>query len=526
MPRARRRRRLRPRGVVRGEEGRLRRGAQGGPPPHLRLARRDFRRPRGLASGRARGERRRGARRRGHPALLRARPRDDAQKPTRAVRPQPPARVPRRVRRGRAPRPICALASVPISLARGPRAVYLLFHGGGWVFGDAAGLNDERLEEMAETLGVVVLVPEYRKAPENPYPAPLDDCDAAAAWCEANAVEHFRCATDTLMMGGESAGGNLCAATLLRRKAAHDARAKAEGEDADTTGTAGTAGTMTSAGSFPWSFVNLVYGIYDVDGTPSVAAFGERRLVETARDLAYFADCYCPETTARGNPDVSPLFGDWDGWMPPAAFTVGRGGRARGRHAVIARKVASGGVRVDVGRVAGGTARRRTLRRTRRDGFGKRVSTEDSRQVPSLSRRGRSSRACVGALAGDQAGSLLASSSTRTSIQNRSGLRCFGKRYITRVVAGGKECPVSRRAILTRMHDNLLAGYSDPVIYFSLHCSRIPLTYTFPFSMRLRSRRMRSISSTSPSTMMSVVMSSSAVTIFTFICSLRPAFSM
>lgn len=203
---------------------------------------------------------------------------------------------------------------------RGPRAVYLLFHGGGWVFGDAAGLNDERLEEMAETLGVVVLVPEYRKAPENPYPAPLDDCDAAAAWCEANAVEHFRCATDTLMMGGESAGGNLCAATLLRRKAAHDARAKAEGEDADTTG---TAGTMTSADSFPWSFVNLVYGIYDVDGTPSVAAFGERRLVETARDLAYFADCYCPETTARGNPDVSPLFGDWDGWMPPAAFTVG-----------------------------------------------------------------------------------------------------------------------------------------------------------------------------------------------------------
>ena len=66
----------------------------------------------------------------------------------------------------------------------GPRAVYLLFHGGGWIFGDAAGLNDERLEEMAETLGIVVLVPEYRKAPENPYPAALDDCDAAAAWCE------------------------------------------------------------------------------------------------------------------------------------------------------------------------------------------------------------------------------------------------------------------------------------------------------------------------------------------------------
>ena len=85
---------------------------------------------------------------------------------------------------------------------------------------------------MAETLGIVVLVPEYRKAPENPYPAALDDCGAAAAWCEAYAVEHFRCATDALAMGGESAGGNLCAATLLRRKAAHDARAKAEAAEA------------------------------------------------------------------------------------------------------------------------------------------------------------------------------------------------------------------------------------------------------------------------------------------------------
>ena len=57
------------------------------------------------------------------------------------------------------------------------------------------------------------------------------------------------------------------------------------------------------------------------------------------------------------------------------------------------------------------------------------------------------------------------------------------------------------------------------------HFSSTPLTYTIPFSTRFRSRRMRS-RSTSPSTMMSVVMSSSAVTIFTFICSLRPAFSM
>ena len=101
-----------------------------------------------------------------------------------------------------------------------PRAVYLLFHGGGWVFGDARGLNDERLERMANELRVVVVVPDYRKAPEHPFPAPLDDCEAAAVWCETRARAHFGLdASAPLLIGGESAGANLCAATLLRRSA-------------------------------------------------------------------------------------------------------------------------------------------------------------------------------------------------------------------------------------------------------------------------------------------------------------------
>ena len=72
----------------------------------------------------------------------------------------------------------------------------------------------------------------------------------------------------------------------------------------------------------PWKLANLVYGIYDVAGTPSVAAFGERRLVETARDVQWFGDCYCPDKEMRKLPDVSPLRGDFRG-MPPAMFTVG-----------------------------------------------------------------------------------------------------------------------------------------------------------------------------------------------------------
>ena len=110
--------------------------------------------------------------------------------------------------------------------SNGPRGIYLLFHGGGFVFGDAAGQNDERLERMAANLGVVVMVPDYCKAPENPYPAALEDCESAARWCETNAAAHFDMheqAGGTLIMGGESAGANLCASVLQRRRRAHDA---------------------------------------------------------------------------------------------------------------------------------------------------------------------------------------------------------------------------------------------------------------------------------------------------------------
>ena len=189
--------------------------------------------------------------------------------------------------------------------SNGPRGIYLLFHGGGFVFGDAAGQNDERLERMAANLGVVVMVPDYRKAPENPYPAALEDCESAARWCEANAAAHFDMheqAGGTLIMSGESAGANLCASVLQRRRRAHD--------------------STSPSSEFPWRFANLVYGIFDLAGTPSVSAFGERRLVETAEDLRYFARCYCPDEAARGAADASPLLGDLRG-MPPAAFTVG-----------------------------------------------------------------------------------------------------------------------------------------------------------------------------------------------------------
>ncbi|CAM5718446.1 Carboxylesterase NlhH [Streptomyces alboniger] len=60
---------------------------------------------------------------------------------------------------------------------------------------------------------------EYRLAPENPFPAGPDHCEAAARWLVKHAVDEF--GTDRLLIGGESAGAHLSVVTLLRLRDRH-----------------------------------------------------------------------------------------------------------------------------------------------------------------------------------------------------------------------------------------------------------------------------------------------------------------
>jgi acetyl esterase len=69
---------------------------------------------------------------------------------------------------------------------------------------------------------------------------------------------------------------------------------------------------------------NLVYGSYDLAGTPSRRLWGARNLVLSEPTMEWFRECYLPgrESEARRDPDVSPLYADLRA-MPPALFTVG-----------------------------------------------------------------------------------------------------------------------------------------------------------------------------------------------------------
>ncbi|MBM4761231.1 alpha/beta hydrolase [Bacillus sp. B15-48] len=86
-------------------------------------------------------------------------------------------------------------------------------HGGGLILG---GIDEEQLkmELFAEKLNTVVISVDYRLAPEHPFPAPVEDCYAGLKWAAEHASE-LRIDPDRIVVGGESAGGGLAAATIL-----------------------------------------------------------------------------------------------------------------------------------------------------------------------------------------------------------------------------------------------------------------------------------------------------------------------
>jgi len=94
-----------------------------------------------------------------------------------------------------------------------PRGVYLDIHGGGFYM-DSAARGDERNRELADALHLAVVSVDYRLAPEHPWPAAPDDCEAAALWLVEEADARF--GTSRLAIGGSSAGATLALTTLLR----------------------------------------------------------------------------------------------------------------------------------------------------------------------------------------------------------------------------------------------------------------------------------------------------------------------
>ncbi|MFE9453956.1 alpha/beta hydrolase [Streptomyces sp. NPDC006739] len=89
----------------------------------------------------------------------------------------------------------------------------LFIHGGGFIMGSVEQF-DATATRIAAEVGAVVVSVEYRLAPEDPFPAGLEDCYAALAWTAKSASE-LGIDPDRLGIAGESAGGGLAAAVAL-----------------------------------------------------------------------------------------------------------------------------------------------------------------------------------------------------------------------------------------------------------------------------------------------------------------------
>nr|ACZ16567.1 lipase/esterase [uncultured bacterium] len=177
------------------------------------------------------------------------------------------------------------IVSVPSSSAD---RVILYFHGGGYVIGSNVAYRGFA-GRLARATSSRVCVVNYRLAPEHPFPAALDDAVMAYSWLRQQGY-----AANRIVIAGDSAGGGLTLATLLKLR-----------ELAEPL----PAGAVTLS---PWS---------DLAGTGATLAPGavDDPLVQ-GDAIGGMAGMYAPNDLT--NPLASPLYGDYAG-LPPLLIQVG-----------------------------------------------------------------------------------------------------------------------------------------------------------------------------------------------------------
>jgi acetyl esterase len=174
------------------------------------------------------------------------------------------------------------------------KGVLVYFHGGGWVIGDIDYQYDHVGRDLVLATDCTVVLVNYRKAPEHPFPAAVDDSYAGLVWAGEHRAElAFEGAP--LIVAGDSAGGNISA---VMAQWARD------------------------RGGPQVDLQVLIYPVTDCDLTTASCLAPENQLLLSTEYMAWFWKHYLPDEEARKDPSASPLRAKNLENLPPALVYV------------------------------------------------------------------------------------------------------------------------------------------------------------------------------------------------------------
>ena len=202
------------------------------------------------------------------------------------------------------------------SIAADARPTLMYVHGGGFV--GCSPRTHRPITAAFALQGFRVFAPDYRLAPEHPFPAPLDD--VVAAWRALRAQHDADSPAQRLVLAGESAGGNLALALML---------------------------TLRDAGERQPDAAALFSPATDLSGgSPSIEGNGDRDPMFHGPSLENLGNAYLGAQGDATNPLISPIHGD-PGGLPPLLIHVAAEEALRDDGLRFAEKARARGVHVE-----------------------------------------------------------------------------------------------------------------------------------------------------------------------------------
>jgi acetyl esterase len=209
---------------------------------------------------------------------------------------------------------------------RGPLPIVVYYHGGGWVLGDF-DTHARMIADLAIASASAIVFVEYARAPEAPFPQPLEQCYRALTWVAAQAAT-LGLDPKRISIAGDSAGGNLAAAVALlaARRGGPQIRLQA-----------------------------LLYPVTDCDFSTASYRDFESGLNLDLPAMRWFWDYYVPDPALRTQLLASPLRAPLDDLrnLPPTLVITAECDVLRDEGEAFARKLAQAGVPVAAVRFAG-----------------------------------------------------------------------------------------------------------------------------------------------------------------------------